>query len=70
MQEVLRARLDSIGPEMTEAYVGRRLAGQAVDVTFVSIWRERPADLALEGPFWADITVQYDEFSVEVFGAR
>lgn len=68
MQEVLRARLDSIGPEMTEAYVGRRLAGRAVDVTFVSIWRERPADLALEGPFWADITVQYDEFSVEVFG--
>ena len=55
---------------MTEAYVGRRLAGRAVDVTFVSIWRERPADLALEGPFWADITVQYDEFSVEVFGAR
>ncbi len=68
MQELLRERLASIGPEMTEAYVGRRLIGRAVDVTFVSVWRALPPDQPLEGAFWPDITIQYDEFNVEVYG--
>lgn len=68
MQELLRQRLSSIGPEMSEAYVARRITGRAVDVTFVSIWRDRPADKSLEEPFWTDITVHYDDFTVEVFG--
>ena len=68
MQELLRERLTSVGPEMTEAYVGRRLTGRNVDVTFVSLWQELPADQRLEDPFWPDISIQYDEFSVEVYG--
>jgi hypothetical protein len=68
MQDLLRERLPTIGPEMSEAYVARRLADRTVDVTFVSIWRERPAELTLEAPFWADISVQYDAFGVEVYG--
>lgn len=68
MQELLRQRLGSVGPEMTEAYVGRRLVGPSVDVTFVSAWRGVPAGQALEAPFWPDISIQYDEFNVEVYG--
>jgi hypothetical protein len=68
MQELLRERLPSLGAEMIEAYVGRRLAGRGVDVTFVSLWGERPQDHPLEDPFWQDISVRYDEFSVEVYG--
>ena len=68
MQELLRERLSSIGPEMTEAYVGRRIAGRGVDVTFVSVWRSRPGDPRLEDPFWPDISIRYDEFHVEVYG--
>ena len=67
MQDLLRERLGSIGPEMTEAYVGRRLLGRTVDVTFVSAWQDVPAQQALEGPFWPDISIRYDEFSVEVY---
>lgn len=68
MQELLRERLPFLGAEMSEAYVGRRLAGRGVDVTFVSLWREPPSDHSLDEPFWQDISVRYDEFSVEVYG--
>ena len=68
MQELLRERLTSVGPEMTEAYVGRRLSGRNVDVTFVSLWQARPEGQRLEDPFWPDISIQYDEFRVEVYG--
>lgn len=68
MQELLRERLSSVGPEMSEAYVGRRIAGRGVDVTFVSLWHAMPEDQRLEDPFWPDISIQYDEFSVEVYG--
>ena len=67
MQDLLRKRLPGLGPEMTEAYVGRRLHGRAVDVTFVSAWQALPADQSLEEPFWSDIAVRYDEFVVEVY---
>jgi hypothetical protein len=68
MQQLLRDRLASIGPEMTEAYVGRRLVGRTVDVIFVSAWQHLPARQSLEGPFWPDISIHYDEFDVEVYG--
>jgi hypothetical protein len=68
MQELLRERLSSLGPEMTEAYVGRPLLGRTVDVTFVSVWQAYPPGQPLEDAFWPDITIQYDEFSVEVYG--
>ena len=69
MQELLRQRSPSIGEEMCEAYVGRRIEGRAIDVTFVSAWARRPADRRLEEPFWPDIALRYDEFSVEVYDA-
>jgi hypothetical protein len=68
MQDLLRERLSSVGPEMSEAYVGRRLLGRTLDVTFVSVWQARPPGQRLEDPFWPDISIQYDEFSVEVYG--
>ena len=67
MQELLRERVDTIAEEMTEAYVGRRLVGRAVDVAFVSAWRSQPAEPRLEEPFWPDISLRYDEFDVEVY---
>jgi len=68
MQQLLRQRLGSLGPEMIEAYVGRRLLGRAVDVAFVTTWRALPDGHELEVPLWPDISIQYDEFSVEVYG--
>ena len=67
MQDLLRERLPLLGPEMIEAYVGRRLHGRAVDVTFVSAWQRLPAGQSLDEPFWNDISVRYDEFNVEVY---
>ena len=69
MQELLRARMPLLGAEMTEAYVGRRLHGRAVDVTFISAWQAIPPEHSLDEPFWSDISVRYDEFSVEVYRA-
>ena len=68
MQELLRDRLHTIGEEMFEAYVGRRLVGRAVDVAFVSAWQARPSDHPLEDAFWPDISLRYDTFDVEVYG--
>jgi hypothetical protein len=69
MQNLLRDRALLIDDEMTEAYVGRRLDGSAVEVTFVSAWRRLPADRSLEQAFWPDIALRYDQFSVEVYAA-
>ena len=69
MQNILRQRAPLIGEEMAEAWVGRRLAGRAVEVTFVSAWRRLPSDHRLEDAFWPDIALRYDEFAVEVYSA-
>lgn len=69
MQDLLRHRAPLIGDEMTEAYVGRRIAGRAVEVTFVSAWQQLPPDRKLEEPFWPDIALRYDHFEVEVYTA-
>ena len=69
MQQLLRQRAPLIGDEMTEAYVGRRMVGSAVEVTFVSAWSRPPADRPLEEAFWPDIALRYDEFRVEVYAA-
>jgi hypothetical protein len=69
MQQMLRQRAPLIGDEMTEAYVGRRLFGRSVEVTFVSAWSRSPDDRTLEEAFWPDIALRYDEFSVEVYTA-
>jgi hypothetical protein len=67
MQELLRQRAPLIGEEMTEAYVGRRIVGRAVEVSFVSVWQQRPADRQLEDTFWPDIALRYDHFAVELY---
>jgi len=69
MQQLLRDRLPAVGPEMLEAYVGRRVVGRAVDVAFVSTWEGRSGDLRLHETFWPDISLQYDTFTVEVYAA-
>ena len=67
MQQLLRERMPSIGQEMCEAYVGRRLDGRSIEVTFVSAWQALPEDRQLDRPFWPDIALRYDSFSVEVY---
>jgi len=67
MQNLLRQRAPLIGDEMAEAWVGRRLAGRAVEVTFVSTWRRLPDDRRLDEAFWPDIALRYDQFAVEVY---
>lgn len=67
MQDLLRQRAPLIGDEMAEAWVGRRLTGRAVEVTFVSTWRRLPDDRPLGEAFWPDIALRYDQFVVEVY---
>jgi hypothetical protein len=67
MLDLLRQRAPLVDDEMTEAYVGRRIVGRAVEVTFVSAWRALPTDRNLEDPFWADIALRYDRFEVAVY---
>jgi hypothetical protein len=69
MQELLRQRAPLVGEEMCEAYVGRRMADRAVEVTFVSAWRRLPTDRQLEEVFWPDIALRYDDFDVAVYTA-
>ena len=69
MQDLLRERAPLIGSEMAEAWVGRRLSGRAVEVTFVSTWGHLPADRPLDEAFWPDIALRYDQFAVEVYSA-
>ena len=67
MQNLLRQRAPLIGDEMAEAWVGRRLSGRAIEVTFVSTWRRLPTDRPLDEAFWPDIALRYDQFVVEVY---
>jgi hypothetical protein len=67
MLNLLRQRAPLIGDEMAEAWVGRRLSGRAVEVTFVSTWRRLPEDRRLDMAFWPDIALRYDQFAVEVY---
>ena len=67
MQDLLRERAPRIGAEMAEAWVGRRLTGRDVEVTFVSAWRRLPEDRRLDDAFWPDIALRYDQFVVEVY---
>jgi hypothetical protein len=69
MLDLLRRRAPLLGDEMTEAYVGRRIVGRAVEVAFISAWRELPADRRLEDPFWPDIVLRYDQFEIAVYAS-
>lgn len=69
MQNLLRQRAPLIRDDMAEAWVGRRLDGRAIEVTFVSTWRRLPDDRKLDEAFWPDIALRYDEFVVEVYSS-
>jgi hypothetical protein len=43
------------------------MVGRAVEVAFISTWREVPSDRRLEDPFWPDIVLRYDEFEIAVY---
>lgn len=67
MLDLLRQRAPLIGDEMSEAFIGRRLVGRAVEVTFVSAWRAAPSEGSLEEAFWPDIALRYDQFEVALY---
>jgi hypothetical protein len=69
MQNLLRQRAPLIDDDMAEAWVGRRMTGRAVEVTFVSAWRRLPPGRPLDEAFWPDIALRYDQFVVEVYSA-
>lgn len=69
MLNLLRERVPLVGDAMEAAYVGRRLVGRAVEICFVSVWREVPRHPSLEEPFWPDISVRYDRLAIDVYEA-
>jgi hypothetical protein len=65
----MRQRLPLVGPEMVEAYVGRRLVEGGVEIAFVSIW-ERITDVRqLEVPVWPDLASRKESFGVQTLFA-
>lgn len=67
IQQELRRRMRELGEDLLEAYVGRRMRGKTVEVTFVTLWARAPDDRPLDEPLWPDITARYRSFSVETF---
>lgn len=67
IQAELRTRMHALEPEMTEAYVGRRILGSDVEIAFISAWRREPPLRSLVEPFWPDISARYDAFEVATF---
>ena len=69
IQQELRRRMRELGDELLEAYVGRRMRGRSVEVTFVTVWASTPDDRPLDEPIWPDISARYQSFSVETYQA-
>ena len=67
IQQEIRARMSDLGGPIAEAYVGRRIRDRAVEVAFVTLWAGRPADRALDEPFWYDVADRYESYSIEVY---
>jgi hypothetical protein len=67
IQQELRRRMRDLGPEMTEAYVGRRIIGTDVEIAFISAWTTAPGSRALDRAFWPDIAQRYDTFEVGTY---
>jgi hypothetical protein len=67
IQQELRRRMHELGPEMTEAYVGRRIIGTDVEIAFISAWAAEPDSNPLDAPFWPDISERYDAFEVGTY---
>jgi hypothetical protein len=68
IKEELRRRVDTVGDEMIEGYVGRRMdPSGTVEVMFASVWVRPRA--SLEKPMWRDIAGRYDAFHVRAYSA-
>jgi hypothetical protein len=67
IQRDLRNRLGELGPEVVDAYIGRRVKGSLVEIGFISTWTDAVPAAQLEQPIWPDISEQYDTFSLRVF---
>ncbi|HZC33211.1 MAG TPA: hypothetical protein VE640_07995 [Candidatus Bathyarchaeia archaeon] len=67
IQQQLRRRLEGLPPELAEAYVGRRVLGEVVEISFVSTWSGARDRDSLDAPIWPDISARYDAFRVAVF---
>ncbi len=67
IQQELRRRLPTLGSELVEAYVGRRMRGRTVEVLLVAAWSEAPEGISLLEPLWPDITARYHSFTVETW---
>jgi hypothetical protein len=67
VQREIRRRLPLIEGVMTQAYVGRRLVGEQVEVAFISTWAGPPLVGLLEEPIWSDIAARYHHFRVRTY---
>ena len=67
IQQELRRRLEGLPAELAEAYVGRRVLGDVVEISFVSTWSRAWNRDSLDAPIWPDISTRYDAFRVAVF---
>ena len=67
IQRELRTRLGDLGPEVVDAYIGRRVKGSSVEIGFVSTWTDEVDAARLEQPIWPHISDQYDTFALRVF---
>jgi hypothetical protein len=66
IQQELRRHLPALPVEAIEAYVGRRVLGDAVEIALVTTWSASPAGSSLDAPLWPSITSRYDTFRVAV----
>jgi len=67
IQRILRQRLGDLEDEAVEAWVGRRVKGNVVEIAFVSTWTAAPPNRALEQPIWPDISSHYDDFAIGLY---
>lgn len=67
IQQELRRRLHSLPGELAEGYVGRRVLGDVVEISFASAWSGDRDRASLDAPIWPEISSRYDKFRVDVF---
>jgi hypothetical protein len=67
IQQELRRRLGDLPAELAEGYVGRRVLGNVVEISFVSTWSAARDRGSLAEPIWPEISTRYDAFRMDVF---
>jgi hypothetical protein len=67
IQHELRRRLPELPAEAVDAFVGRRVLGNDVEIAFVSTWAGVPDGWSLDDPVWPAISERYDKFRIGVY---